>query len=73
MSSSLKIGAVSGLVAGFISGIVFSIFSRIALYVGFHEPYGRQIWPFSIEVNMLLGAIFGVILGVIIRDLIKSL
>ncbi|WP_455369829.1 hypothetical protein [[Eubacterium] cellulosolvens] len=65
MDTSLKISAVAGLIGGIISGIVFSIFAKIALYIGFWEPYVRLIYPYSMQVNVLLGAVWGVILGTI--------
>ena len=48
MDNSLKIGAVSGLIAGFVNGTVYEISARIAVLIGLINnvggvPYSRII------------------------------
>ncbi|MCW4032421.1 MAG: hypothetical protein NWF08_03405 [Candidatus Bathyarchaeota archaeon] len=42
MDKSLKIGAVSGLIAGIVSAIVYQFFVDIAFSLGFYDPWWRE-------------------------------
>jgi len=61
----MKIGAISGLIAGFVAAIVYTIFAKIAVSLGFYPPNWQAIVPIAYGPNILLGIIFGIIGGVI--------
>ena len=65
MSNSLKIGVVSGLIAGFTGGIILEIFAGIAVSMGLWEPYLRPIATNNIAVDIPLGIVWGIIFGII--------
>jgi hypothetical protein len=65
MSSSWKIGAVSGLMAGIVLGVFVEFFNQITVSVGLFETWWRPISTNNLHINIVLGIIFGVILGII--------
>jgi hypothetical protein len=60
-----KIGAVSGLVAGFVFGIAWEFMDRLAVSIGLYEPWFRPFIINNIGINIPVGIIFGIILGII--------
>ena len=65
MTSSWKIGAVSGLIAGFVAGVVAIFFQNIAFMISF--PYALIFTSptnFAL-VHILMGVIWGGIFGII--------
>jgi len=79
MSNSLKIGAVSGLVAGFIAGLVMIFVANIAFSMGI-DFWNLDPSPFTPLTNIAMieianNAIWGILLGIIfsrIYDLIPG-
>jgi len=65
LSNSWKIGAASGLIAGFLAGVVFTIFSRIAISIGLYTHSNHPAILNGYGANIVLGVIFGVICGII--------
>ena len=65
MDSSLKIGAVSGLIAGIVLGIVAEIFGNIRVLTGFYDSGTELYLTNNIVVNIPLFGFWGIILGVI--------
>lgn len=65
MDSSLKIGAVSGLIAGFVAGLM-EVFSRyVSASAVFNDPDALVFATNAYEVYVLIGIIFGIIGGLI--------
>ena len=65
MNSALKIGAISGLIAGIIFGIATTVFCNMAVSLGLYEPYFRILVTNNVAVNIPLGIIWGIIFGII--------
>jgi hypothetical protein len=66
MNNSLKIGAISGFIAGFIIlGISWQFFVNISLSIGLYESWFKPFLTNSLAVFIPYGIIFGVILGII--------
>jgi len=65
MDNSLKIGAVSGLIAGIVFTIVSEIFHNMRLSIGLLEPWQRPFFENNTLVNIPLFIFWGIILGII--------
>jgi len=65
MTSSLKIGAISGLIAGFVFVIVSEILSIMVLSIGLVEPWARVYYENNTLVNIPLFIFWGVVLGIV--------
>jgi hypothetical protein len=65
MTSSWKIGAISGLIAGIIGGLVFTIFVEIAISNGLFPPTTHPTVTYTYTINAIIGVFFGVIAGAI--------
>jgi hypothetical protein len=65
LTSSWKIGAGSGLIAGIVFGIIYEIFNQIAVSLGLFEIYWREITINNVVVNIPLFGFWGLVLGII--------
>ena len=65
MDNSLKIGAISGLIAGFVFLVVGEIAIRIGLSMGLWDPWFRPFLMNNTLVNIPLLVSWGVVLGII--------
>ena len=65
MNGSLKIGAVSGLIAGFVLVIVSEISLNTRLSLGLAEPFTLQLLQNNTLVNIPLFIFWGIVLGIV--------
>jgi hypothetical protein len=65
MDNSLKIGAVSGLIAGSFTGITHIISINFGISLGFFDAWFHPIFPKVIEIIFVMNIIWGIILGII--------
>ena len=65
MNNSLKIGAVSGLIAGIVHALMMEITNPLSISLGLYETWWRTIILDNLVVNVPMLGFFGMILGII--------
>ena len=65
MNKSLKIGIISGLIAGFVLAIVNEIFINIRILLGLYTPFVGSLITNNLVMNIPLFGFWGIVLGII--------